>query len=102
SRRLRLRTEELLSARQLDTAAQELAQLRAALAPLDREIEAARKNLLAITGTVTLTSAPAGVAWEITDAFGRTQRGTTPAEAAGVASGPAEIVFRHAGWQEHK
>lgn len=102
ARRLRIRAEELLSARQADDAAKELAQLKIALGPIPNEIAASRKRLLTTEGSLQVSSDPAGLAWELTDAFGRTQRGITPATVDRVALGSAELVFRRPGWPEKR
>lgn len=98
ARRSLVRMEELVSSRQADAAGQERAALLSALQQLQHDITEARRTMRSITGSVQLTASPGNFRWEIRDAFGQTQRGTTPATAHEVAAGTATVRFTRDGW----
>lgn len=74
----RVRAEELLQAGAADEAVAAGEEMFAALAELAREISARQVYFFGATAGLNLRSDPDGVAWFVTDAYGRTHAGTTP------------------------
>lgn len=100
ARLARAKVEELLSARMTQEAGAALLELKNALAALARDVPAQRTAQLALVGSVAIKSEPSGLAWTLVDAFGRTQSGTTPATANGVAPGTARVTFSRPGFRD--
>ncbi len=96
----RAKVEELLSARMTQEAGGALLELKNALAALARDVPAQRTAQLALEGSVSIQSEPAGLAWTLVDAFGRTQSGTTPATASAVAPGTARVTVSRPGFKD--
>jgi hypothetical protein len=101
ARRAEVRTEELLNARQIEAAAEALAQYQQALAGLAEEITARKPNPDDLFGSLVINSTPAGIAWELTDAFGQAATGTTPGAVQRTGIGPATVTFRRPGWEPY-
>jgi hypothetical protein len=98
ARRAEVRTEELLNTRQTEAAAEALAQYQQALAGLTDEIASRKPDPENLFGSLAISSTPAGITWELTDAFGRVATGTTPGAVNRVGIGPATVTFRRPGW----
>jgi hypothetical protein len=98
ARRAEVRTEELLNARQIESAAEALALYQQALAGLDKEIADRRPRAQDLYGSLTINSTPAGVPWEMVDAFDQRASGVTPAVVSRAGIGPATVHFRRPGW----
>lgn len=96
----RAKTEELLSARMPDDARPAMEELQAALATLAREIPERKRGFLSLEGSLKVESDPAGLAFSLVDAFGRSRTGTTPATLSGVAPGPALVTFKRPGFTD--
>jgi flagellar basal body-associated protein FliL len=100
----RARAEELLQAGAHDEAAKVVEEINAALQELTKDIDYRREYLFGTTASVRLESKPAGVAWTLTDTYGRSQTGVTPARVTdlplthvakdGVPVAPFESVKR--------
>jgi hypothetical protein len=98
ARRAEVRTEELLNARQIESAAEALVLYQQALAGLDQEIADRRPGEQNLYGSLTINSTPAGVPWEMVDAFDNRASGTTPGVVSRTGIGPAIVHFRRPGW----
>jgi hypothetical protein len=98
ARRSLARLEELLNARDADRAETELQELQQALQQLNRETGEAQRTLRSTTGSLQLTASPGIFAWEVRDAFGRTQRGQTPATVEELGVGQGMVRLSRAGW----
>jgi hypothetical protein len=98
ARTLRAQAEELVSARSADAAAPVVAELKRLLATLPAEIETERQERLVITGALSIESNPAGLRWELTDAYGRRQEGVTPAVLSDAGLGRAQVEIYRPGW----
>ncbi len=96
----RAKVEELLSARLPDEAEPLLKELLSALAQLGREVPQRKQSMLSVDGSVAVQSDPANLAFNLVDAFGRTQTGTTPATVNGVAPGKASLTFKRPGFKD--
>ncbi|MDP2136575.1 MAG: PEGA domain-containing protein [Candidatus Didemnitutus sp.] len=94
----RAKVEELLSARMPDDAQPAMQELQGALAALAREIPERKRAFLSLDGSLKVESDPAGLAFTLIDAFGRSQTGTTPTTLKGIAPGTAQITFRRDGF----
>ncbi len=94
-----LRAEESLKARQLDAAKVALEEMAQAVAQADREIKREQDRRLEWHGTLDLQSSPEGLNWSLTDNFGYTQSGVTPAKVK-VAPGKAQVVFQRPAYQD--
>lgn len=99
ARRAGVRTEELLSARQIETAVESLKEYETAVASLNQEIGRRKPQESDFFGAVAITTQPTGVSWSLTDAFGKTSTGITPADVPSAGIGPATLVFNRPGWE---
>jgi hypothetical protein len=97
----RSKAEEMLSGRQLDDAQAAVAELKAALADLEKQIPVQRAALLDVDGVVTIRT-HVDATWTLVDAFGRSHQGTGPSSLDVVAIGPAAIEFRLPLWPGRK
>ena len=95
----RAKVEELLNARLPDDAAAPMKALQGILAALERELPEKKRAMLALDGSLEIDSTPKGLAFELTDAWGRRRIGTTPATLAGLAPGSASVTFRRDGFR---
>ncbi len=80
----RVRAEELLQAGALDEAAGAVDQIATTLATLVRDIADRRTYFFETTTGLRIHSKPEGLAWTLTDAYGRVQTGTTPGALTGL------------------
>ncbi|HEY0967267.1 MAG TPA: PEGA domain-containing protein, partial [Opitutaceae bacterium] len=80
----RVQAEEFLQSGAVDEAAAAVQELRSALDGIAGEISRRKEYFFATTAGVRLSSKPEGVKWILTDAYGRTQEGTTPASVTGL------------------
>jgi hypothetical protein len=94
----RARLEELAAAKAWDEVAGGIEVYAATIRELPAEIVARRKELLTLTGALSLSAEPAEVDFILTDTFGRTRPGRTPAELADVPFGEASVTFNRPGW----
>lgn len=76
----RARADELLQSGASVEAAAVVEEIFSGLKALDEDIASRRKYFFNTTTSIRLHSKPEGVRWVLTDAFGRTQEGTTPAQ----------------------
>lgn len=88
-----IRAEEALKARQPDAAKTALEEMAKAMAEADVEIERENARLAEWQGTLDLKSDPEGLAWSMTDNFGYSQNGVTPAKIM-AAPGTAQVVIK--------
>lgn len=75
----RARAEQLLDARSIEDAAKAVEEMNEAMAPMDEAIDHHRRYYLQDTAEALIESKPAGLAFVLTDTYGRTTKGTTPA-----------------------
>ncbi len=80
----RVRSEEFLQAGASDEAATAADEVFAALAEASQEISKKRTYFLEETTALRLDSQPSGIRWILTDTYGRTQEGVTPARVEGL------------------
>jgi hypothetical protein len=80
----RVRTEELLQADATNEAAIAAEEVFAALAEATKEIGERRTYFLEQTTALRFDSTPSGIRWILTDTYGRTQEGVTPARVEGL------------------
>ncbi|MDP2137125.1 MAG: PEGA domain-containing protein, partial [Candidatus Didemnitutus sp.] len=76
----RVRAEELLQAGAPDEASTVMGEITAALKELAEDITYRRQYFFETSTSLRLHSKPEGVLWLLTDAYGRTREGTTPAQ----------------------
>jgi hypothetical protein len=89
---------ELVAARAPDEAVELVKAVRNALPELDQKIATERTARLVITGRLRIESSPGGLRWSATDAFGRIQSGTTPADVSDLGLGTARVAIYRDGW----
>lgn len=80
----RVRAEELLQAGAPDEASAVVGEITSALAKLAEDITYRRRYFFETTTSLRLHSKPEGVRWILTDTYGRTQEGVTPAQLEGL------------------
>jgi hypothetical protein len=97
-RRSLARLDALLNARDAEGAEAEAQELQRALQQLHQDINEAQRTLRSTTGSLQLTASPGIFAWEVRDAFGRTQRGQTPATVEELGVGQAAVRLSRDGW----
>jgi hypothetical protein len=89
---------ELVAARAPDEAVELVQAIRNALPELDQKIATERTARLVITGRLRIESSPGGLRWSATDAFGRIQSGTTPADVSDLGLGTTRVAIYRNGW----
>jgi hypothetical protein len=100
-RRLQVRTEQLLAARQFDDAAAELEKLQRATADFREQLSLARKRVEAeLYGEVAIKVADTVDRWSLVDVFGRRFDGVENTLLSEVAAGRATLTMHRAGWNE--
>ena len=80
----RVRTDEFLQADAPNEAATAAEEVFAALAEATKEIGERRTYFLEQTTALRIDSTPTGIRWILTDTYGRTQEGVTPARVEGL------------------
>jgi hypothetical protein len=75
----RARTEELLQAKEVDAATESCAEMLASLAEVTHSVRETQNYFLNMTGALGFESTPSGVAWIMTDPYGRVTEGKTTA-----------------------
>lgn len=75
----RARTEELLQAKEVDAATESCNEMLASLASVTESINQTQHYFFNMTGALGLESRPSGVAWILTDPYGRVTEGKTTA-----------------------
>lgn len=88
---LRAQAEAMISVRQLDDAARIAAQAAAAQQALDRDITAARTEMLTLTGALSVEIKPAEAEWVLTDAYGAKHTGKGARQFQELPLGPLVI-----------
>ncbi len=96
---LRAQAEAMVAVRQYDEAARIAGQASEAQAKLDRAIAETRAQMLALTGSLAVTVAPAAAEWSLTDAYGETHRGRGAGELSSIPWGPVTFTTNLPGYK---
>ena len=91
SKIFRLQAEEMLNAHQIDDAARITSQAVEEFAKLEQEIATSRRQILATTGEVRVTSKPEGLTYRLIDRYGRKRSGKTPEMLRDIPAGKVEV-----------
>ncbi len=91
---------EVLTSRSIDSATPLVEAYAKTVRQLQNDIGRARDELLVLTGKLRVNSEPAGVNFTLTDVYGRTSEGRTPADLPEVPLGNTTITFKRDGWPE--
>ena len=98
----RVKAVEALSPKTLEAAATALDAYEKTVKQLKAEVADARRELLTLMGSLRITSTPTGTDFTLTDNYGRTSSGQTPAELTDVPLGGVTVAFKRDGWPEIK
>lgn len=88
-----------LASKAADEASKAADELTSALADADKELASQKLALLATDTPLKLVTTPEGVAYTITDAWGRKRTGTTP-DSPATPFGETKITFHRNGWPD--
>lgn len=91
--------DALLSARAVEEAAEAGAELAEELVAAEIELAARKRELLAISAPLHITSEPPGLAYELRDSYGRLSAGKTPFEMH-APLGAATVKISRPGWPD--
>ena len=96
----RVQAEEMINAHQIDEAARIANQAAEEFSKLEQEIATSRRQILATTGEVRIGSKPEGLAYRLTDRYGRKRSGKTPELLRDIPAGKVEVSISCPGFPD--